>query len=309
MHVLQPVYAGYHTVLMIKFNLERFCSVIQSHQVTLAYVAPPVILALASSPVVQRYDLSSLRMLMSGAAPLSSDLIRSLYDKLNIPVRQGYGLTETSPAAFSQTFADWDEAIGSVGKLVPNMQAKYMTLDDDGSPPRELRLGDTGEIYLRGPNIFLGYHNNPEATDQALTAEGWFRTGDIGHQDAKGNLFITGRSKDLIKYKGFQIAPDELEQVLLSHEAVADVAVVGIQEGMSKGEVPRAFIVPILSLHFNEEQDSEKIIAWMDSKVAPYKRLRGGIRFVESIPRNANGKILRRVLREQEQKAISRSKL
>lgn len=294
---------------MAKFNLEKFFSVIQSHRATVAYVAPPVVLSLVSSPVVQRYDLSSLRIIMSGAAPLSSDLIKRLYDKLKIPLRQGYGLTETSPAAFSQTWADWDEAIGSVGKLVPNMQAKYMTLDDDGSPPRELRLGDTGEIYLRGPNIFQGYHNNPQATDQALTAEGWFRTGDIGHQDAKGNLFITGRAKDLIKYKGFQIAPDELEQILLSHEAVADVAVVGIQEGNGKGEVPRAFIVPTFSFSSNGRHDTERIISWMDSKVAPYKRLRGGIRFVESIARNASGKILRRVLREQEQKAISRSKL
>lgn len=294
---------------MTKFNLERFCSTIQSYGVTLAYVAPPVVLALVSSPVVQQYDLSRLRMIMSGAAPLSSDLIRRVYEKLSVAVRQGYGLTETSPAAFSQTFADWDEAIGSVGKLVPNMQAKYMTLDDDGGPPRELRLGDTGEIYLRGPNVFQGYRNEPDATAQALTSEGWFRTGDIGHQDSKGNLFITGRAKDLIKYKGFQIAPDELEQILLSHEAVTDVAVVGFQEDKSKGEVPRAFIVLSPSLQSNGEQDVERLMAWMESKVAPYKRLRGGIRFVESIPRNASGKILRRVLREQEETAISRSKL
>lgn len=246
---------------------------------------------------------------MSGAAPLSSDLIKRLYDKLHIPVRQGYGLTETSPAAFSQTWADWDEAIGSVGKLVPNMQVKYMTLDDDGSPPRELRLGDTGEIYLRGPNIFQRYHNNPEATDQALTAGGWFRTGDIGHQDAKGNLFITGRAKDLIKYKGFQIAPAELEQILQSHGAVADVAVVGIPD--EEEEVPRAFIVPVPSLLSNveQEQEAQRITAWMNSKVAPYKRLRGGVCFVESIPRNAGGKILRRLLREQKHNAISRPKL
>lgn len=293
---------------MTEFNLERFCSTIQSYRVTLAYVAPPVVLALVSSPVVQQYDLSSLRMIMSGAAPLSSDLVKRVYEKLRVPVRQGYGLTETSPAAFSQTFADWDEAIGSVGKLVPNMQAKCMTLDDDGSPPRELRLGDTGEIYLRGPNVFQGYRNNPEATAQALTSEGWFRTGDIGHQDAKSNLFITGRAKDLIKYKGFQIAPDELEQILLSHEAVADVAVVGVQD-KNQGEVPCAFIVLAPSLHSDGKQDAERLMAWMESKVAPYKRLRGGIRFVESIPRNASGKILRRVLREQEQTAISRSKL
>lgn len=296
--------------MMSKFNLEGFCSVIQSHRVTVAYVAPPVILALANSPVVQRYDLSSLRMIMSGAAPLSSDLIKRLYGKLNIPVRQGYGLTETSPAAFSQTWAEWDEAIGSAGKLVPNMQAKYMTLDDDGSPPKELRLGGAGETYLRGPNVFQGYHDNPEATNQALTAEGWFSTGDIGHQDVKGNVFITGRAKDLIKYKGFQIAPDELEQILLSHEAIADVSVVGIQEGKGKGEIPRAYIVLQASLPLNWEQEAaERIIVWLDSKVAPYKRLRGGVQFVESIPRNASGKILRRVLREQDQKAISRSKL
>lgn len=293
---------------MAKFNLERFCSTIQSYRVTLAYVAPPVVLALVSSPVVQQYDLSSLRMIMSGAAPLSSDLVKRVYDKLRVPVRQGYGLTETSPAAFSQTFADWDEAIGSVGKLIPNMQVKYMILDDDGSPPREIPLGDTGEIYLRGPNVFQGYRNNPEATAQALTSEGWFRTGDIGHQDAKSNLFITGRAKDLIKYKGFQIAPDELEQILLSHEAVADVAVVGVQD-KNQGEVPCAFIVLAPSLHSDGKQDAERLMTWMESKVAPYKRLRGGIRFVESIPRNASGKILRRVLREQEQTAISRSKL
>lgn len=294
---------------MTKFNLEKLCATIQSCRATLAYVAPPVVLALVSSPIVQQYDLSSLRMIMSGAAPLSSDLIRRVYERLHVPVRQGYGLTETSPAAFSQTFSDWDEAIGSVGKLVPNMQAKYMTLDDDGGPSRELPLGDTGEIYLRGPNIFQGYHNNPDATAQALTSDGWFRTGDIGHQEAKGNLFITGRAKDLIKYKGFQIAPDELEQILLSHEGVTDVAVVGVQEGKSKEEVPRAFIVLSPSLQRNGEQDTERMIAWMGYKVAPYKRLRGGIRFVESIPRSASGKILRRVLRGQEETANIRAKL
>lgn len=300
---------------MTKFNLGRFCSIVESRRVTLAYVVPPVVLALASSPVVKRYDLSSLRMIMSGAAPLSIELIKRLYDKLKIPVRQGYGLTETSPAAFSQTWADWDEAPGSVGKLVPNMQAKYMTPgDDDGLPPRELPRGQTGEVYLRGPNVFRAYHNDPQATARALTAGGWFRTGDIGREDARGNLFITGRAKDLIKYRGFQVAPAELERVLLSHGAVADAAVVGVPASEGEGEVPRAFVVPAAAaassfLSGGEEQGAEEMMAWVNSRVAPYKRLRGGVRFVGSIPRNASGKVLRRVLREQGREAARRHKL
>lgn len=190
-----------------------------------------------------------------------------------------------------QQTADWNNPAGSVGKLIPLMSLKIVS---NGS---EVPVGQEGEICLRGPNIFKGYYQNPSATAEAL-ADGWFRTGDIGYVDASGNLFLTDRFKELIKYNGFQVAPTQLEGLLLGHPAVDDVAVIGVYSRERATELPRAYIV--LSKGYEAGQKVEKeIMQWIEGKVAPHKRLRGGLRFVEAIPKSTAGKILRRILVEQ----------
>jgi acyl-CoA synthetase (AMP-forming)/AMP-acid ligase II len=179
------------------------------------------------------------------------------------------------------------------------MEAKYMTIPED-SEPREVSRGEVGELYLRGPNVFLGYHQNPAATQECLSDDGWFRTGDVGYQDSRDNLFITDRVKELIKYKGFQVPPAELEGVLIENDSIDDVAVIGIQgEG---SEVPMAYVVRSArskSSGVNDCDEAANIVRWLASKVAPHKRLRGGVRFIDQIPKNPSGKILRRVLKQK----------
>ena len=176
-------------VVMSKFDLEKFCSHIQKHSITFVYAVPPVILQLGKHPIVDKYDLSSLRMINSGAAPLTSDLVNTVYKRLKVPIKQGYGLSETSPTTHTQPWSQWKSSIGSVGVLLPNQTAKYMAEDDT-----EVSAGQTGELWIKGPNIFMGYLNNPEGTKNALTEDGYFKTGDVGHQDAQGNFFITDRA-------------------------------------------------------------------------------------------------------------------
>ena len=196
----------------------------------------------------------------------------------------------------------WDKPIGSVGTLLPNQTAKYMSPEE-----KELAVGETGELWVKGPNVFKGYHNNPEATKNALTEDGYFKTGDVGHQDTNGNFFITDRVKELIKYKGFQVPPAELEGLLISHSKVNDVAVIGIYNKDQATELPRAYIVPKPGVE-GSPQTAAEIMQWLQMKVANHKRLRGGVRFVDEVPKSASGKILRRLLRlraqEEEEKGV-----
>jgi len=179
-----------------------------------------------------------------------------------------------------------------VGRLVPNMTAKYMSPNET-----ELPTGETGELWLKGPNIFKGYLNNPAGTANALTADGYFKTGDVGHQDADGNFWITDRVKELIKYKGFQVAPAELEGLLVSHPKISDAAVIGVDDPARATEVPRAYIVPTQGVPMND-RTAKEIIDWLAARVAGHKQLRGGIRWVDEVPKSVSGKILRRVLKE-----------
>jgi acyl-CoA synthetase (AMP-forming)/AMP-acid ligase II len=298
--VLNPIYTGATSIVMSKFHIETFCDMIQKHKVTYAYVVPPIVLLLSKHPSISNYDLSSIRMMNSGAAPLSEELVKSLYKRTGVRVKQGYGLSETSPAAFFQRWEDWESAVGSSGWLIPNMQAKFCTVpgaegESDGS--KELPAGETGELYLRGPNIFLGYHNNDAATKDCLGTDGWFRTGDVGHLDKQGNLFITDRVKELIKYKGFQVPPAELEGYLIDHPSVSDVAVVGFESRFLGTECPRAYIVLAGGMTRASKERRRSIISWLNERVTHHKKLRGGLEFVESIPKSASGKILRRVLK------------
>lgn len=280
---------------MAGFDLEVFCKTIQQEKITFAFIVPPVALALAKHPLVDKYDLSSLRILTSGAAPTAKELVEAIYHRLKVPVRQVYGLSETSPAVSSQSWEEWDKPIGSSGRLVPSMSLKIM---ESG---KEVRKGVEGELWVKGPNVFKGYYNNPKATAESLDAEGWYRTGDIGYVDDKDNIFITDRVKELIKYNGFQVAPAQLESLLLGHPAVNDVAVIGVYDQERVTELPRAYIV-LAGGYKGDEKMEKELKGWLDAKVAPHKRLRGGIRFVDAIPKSNAGKLLRRVLVEQAKK-------
>lgn len=289
----QSLYSGFTLVVMPKFVLEDFCRFIQELKITFAYVVPPVVLLLAKSPVVDNYDLSSIRMMNSGAAPLTKELVEALYARLKIPVKQGYGLSETSPTTHTQPWEDWNTTIGSVGTLLPYQTAKYMA--EDGT---EVPVGQVGELWIKGPNVFKGYLNNPEGTAHAKTADGYFKTGDVGYQDKNGHFYITDRVKELIKYKGFQVPPAELEGILASHPSINDVAVIGVYDKDQASELPRAYVVPAGGLG-KGEKEAKEIVEWLNSRVANHKKLRGGVRFVDEIPKSVSGKILRRLLKEK----------
>lgn len=302
----QSMYNGYLVSVMPKFDIEDFCKFVQRDKITFSYVAPPVVLLLAKHPVVDKYDLASLRMMNSGAAPLTKELVEALYNRKKLKVKQGYGLSETSPTTHTQPWEDWHATIGSVGKLLPNMTAKYMSPEE-----KEMQVGEVGELWMKGPNIFMGYLNNVEGTKNALTDDGYFKTGDIGYQDKDGNFFITDRVKELIKYKGFQVPPAELEGYLAAHEKIDDVAVIGIYKEDEATEVPRAYVVPKKGVEAGPALESE-IVGWIGKKVANHKKLRGGVRFVDEIPKSVSGKILRRVLKqkaEEEEKKGPKAKL
>ncbi|KAG9665033.1 acetyl-CoA synthetase-like protein, partial [Aureobasidium melanogenum] len=273
--VHQPLHRGLTTFVVSSFDLEVFCRAIQEHKITFAYVSPPVLVQLVNWKRAQDFDFSSLRMLTSGAAPLTNGLIEKIYKM--------YGI---------RPWDEWRESIGSIGKLFPNMTAKMV--GDDGN---EVAVGESGELWLRGPNVFQGYWNRPKESEEAISRDGYFKTGDVGHVDAKGNFFITDRLKELIKFNGFQVAPAELEGLLMTHKSVADVAVVGVHDAVKHTELPRAYIVLVSGIEGTPEIANE-IMEWIKSRVAYYKQLRGGIQFVDAIPKSPTGKILRRVIKD-----------
>ncbi|KAH7159881.1 hypothetical protein B0J13DRAFT_581033 [Dactylonectria estremocensis] len=287
---------GVKCVVMAKFDLAQACQLIQDHKLTFMYVPPPIILALGKHPLVDKYDLSSLRFVNSAAAPLSRDLVDAVWDRLQVTVKQGYGLSETSPAVTVQMFDEWARFQGSVGKLAPNMQAKVV--DPDG---KEVSPGNPGELLVKGPNVFQGYWNRPELNKDTFTEDGWFKTGDVMYMCPKGNFFVTDRIKELIKYKGFQVAPAELEAKLIGRKDIADVCVIGVWNEAEQTEVPRAYVVPSAGVDGGDDL-AQDIVNWLSSRVAPPKKLRGGVRFLKEIPKSASGKILRRVVRDQVKK-------
>jgi 4-coumarate--CoA ligase len=313
--VHKPVYLGLTSIIMPRFEIENWCRLVQQHRITFSYIVPPIVVLLSKHPKVVDYDLSSIRMMNSGAAPLTRELIESVYKRTGIRIEQGYGLSETSPTTHQQRWEDWQSGMGSTGGMLPNMEMKFCAVpgaegESDGT--KELPKGETGELYVKGPNIFLGYHKKPEATAGCLTDDGWFRTGDVGHLNDRGDLYITDRVKELIKYKGFQVPPAELEGYLVDNEMVDDVAVVGVESEELGTEVPRAYIVRKGGMKAVQRGDEERIASWLAAKVANHKKLRGGVKFVDAVPKNATGKILRRILKEEarkEYKALEDGKL
>ncbi|KAH8667600.1 hypothetical protein BGZ60DRAFT_409612 [Tricladium varicosporioides] len=288
--VHQPAFAGFTTIVMPGFDLKAFLSIIQNHKITYVYVAPPIVLHLAKNEIVSKYDISSLKTITSGAAPLTKELIYAVKKRLGTTVKQAYGLSETSPATHIQK--TWDRALGSNGPPLPNQIIKFMSPDE-----KEVETGKEGEVWIKGPNVFQGYHNNPSATESSLTPDGFFKTGDIGYCDEEGNMYITDRVKELIKYKGFQVAPAELEGILVEHEMVEDVAVIGVHDGERETEVPVACVVGSKGVDRNRENE-DVICGWLKERVAGHKQLRGGVRWVDEVPKSASGKILRRVLKD-----------
>lgn len=179
-------------MVLPKFEIEAWCKIVQDHKISMSYVVPPVVLLLTKHPIIDKYDLSSLRMMNSGAAPLTRELVEATYKRIKVPLKQGYGLSETSPTTHTQPWDLWRSTVGSVGILLPNMTAKYMSPEE-----KELPQGEVGELWLKGPNIFKGYLNNVEGTKNALTEDGYFKTGDVGYQDKDGNFYITDRIKEV----------------------------------------------------------------------------------------------------------------
>ncbi len=283
------LYLGATIVTMPRFDLEQMLKLIQDYRITFAHLVPPIVLALSKQPVVDEYDLSSLRTIFCAAAPLSKDLLHACASRLKCFVKQGYGMTEASPA--THMCQDEPDRIkhGSVGVTVPNSECKIV---DPGSG-KILGPNEEGEIWIRGPQIMRGYLNNANATARAIDPEGWLHTGDIGYADGEGHFYIVDRLKELIKYKGFQVAPAELEAVLLTHPAVADAAVIPVQDEEA-GEAPKAFVV------LRAQTTPAEISAYVAERVAPYKKLRE-VEIIDQIPKSPSGKILRRILKERNQ--------
>ncbi len=282
------LHRGVTVVTMPRFDLEQFLGLLQDHRVTRAFLVPPILMALARHPAVDRYDLSALRIVVSGAAPIDPSVLAAVERRLGCVTLQGYGLTETSPVTHIHIEGpEMASHPASVGQCMPSTECRIV--DPEGGA--ELEAGQDGEIAIRGPQVMAGYLGRPEATAAVLDARGWFHTGDVGHCDADGFLYITDRLKELIKVRGLQVAPAELEKLLVSYPGVADAAVIGVPHSHA-GQVPKAFVVT------DGELDTAALARWVTERVADHKRLRGGIEVVDSIPRSAAGKVLRRVLAE-----------
>ncbi|KAI8318164.1 4-coumarate-CoA ligase 2 [Martensiomyces pterosporus] len=282
---------GHTQVVMPKFDLKRFCELSQQYKASVAHLVPPIILQLAKDPIVANYDLSNFVYINSGAAPLTREIQAEVQKRIKCPIVQAYGLSEAAPVTHRSPIGA--TPVGSVGCLLPSMECKI--LDEEG---KECGTNQTGEICVRGPNVMLGYLKNPRATAEAIDSEGFLHTGDIGRVDKDGFYFVSDRKKELIKYKGFQIAPAELEGLLVDHPAVLDAAVIPVYDSEQATEVPKAFLV--IQPEMNKSGTTEAIHAWMEARVVYYKRLRGGIEIVDAIPKSASGKILRRILKDRE---------
>jgi acyl-CoA synthetase (AMP-forming)/AMP-acid ligase II len=280
--------AGATTVTMARFDLDGFLDLIEAHHITHAFVVPPIALALGKHPAVDGRDLSSLRVVMSGAAPLGAELAERVADRIGCVVMQGYGLTESSPVTHTNPTDPERVKPGTIGPPVPDTECRVIDPEsgEDAAP------GERGELWVRGPQVMRGYLNNREATEAAIDGDRWLRTGDVAEVDADGYFRIVDRLKELIKYKGFQVAPAELEALLITHPAIADVAVVGVPDEEA-GEVPKAFVV------CEEEVTDRELLDFVAERVAPQKRIRL-IERVEEIPKSPSGKILRRVLAQRE---------
>ncbi|KAK8232462.1 hypothetical protein IWZ00DRAFT_300296 [Phyllosticta capitalensis] len=276
--------------IMQKFDFVKFLGYIQKYRITDLGLVPPVVLLMAKHPATRKFDLGSVERVACGAAPLGREVsvaFEKLWPEGHMNVKQGWGMTETT-CTVSAFHPLAHNTSASIGQLMPNCEAKIV--DDAGN---EVPQGARGEIWVHAPQVMKGYWNKPEATAETLTPDRWLKTGDIAYVDEEGYLFIVDRKKELIKVKGNQVAPAELEALLLDHPAVADVAVIGVPDPSNElEEQPRAYVV-----RSSPSATEDDLLAFIAQRVARHKRLTGGVRFVEAIPKNPSGKILRKELK------------
>ncbi|CAM8979369.1 unnamed protein product [Rhodiola kirilowii] len=281
-------------VVMSRFDLRIFMDALISQEVTFAPIVPPIILQLVKNPTVDEFDLSKLKLraIMTAAAPLAPDLLAAFEKKFpNVQVQEAYGLTEHSCITLTHGDPAKEKGVAkrnSVGFVLPNLEVKFI----DPETGRSLPCNSPGELCVRSQCVMLGYYNNKEETEKTIDNEGWLHTGDIGYIDDDGDIFIVDRIKEMIKYKGFQVAPAELEAILVSHPSVNDAAVIPLPDEEA-GEVPAAFVVK----QPNATESEEEIMEYVASNVANYKKIRV-LHFVDSIPKSTSGKIMRRFLKD-----------
>ncbi|MDH5751058.1 MAG: AMP-binding protein [Deltaproteobacteria bacterium] len=282
---------GATVVTLPRFEMGNFLETVEQHRVTTAYLVPPILLGLSKHPMVEQKDLSSLEIIVSGAAPLGESLARAVEKRLGCRVVQGYGLTETSPVTHLGISGEGKAPRASIGFLVAGTEAQLISPSDGGPVGPDCE----GELIIKGPQVMKGYLNRPDSTSEVIDKEGWLHTGDLAVVDDQGYFYILDRLKELIKYKGYQVAPAELEGILVDHPDVADVAVIPSPD-QECGEVPKAFVV----LKNPESTVSEDdLMKFVEEKVASYKKIRR-LEFIDSIPKSPSGKILRRLLVRRE---------
>lgn len=286
------LWRGIVLVVMARFEFEPFLAVLAKYRVACVPIVPPIVIGLTKHPAVDRYDLSHVKYVMSGAAPLGADVERACAERLRCNVLQGYGMTELTGASHLYPLQGVPIKPGSVGLLAPGIEARIV----DVATGAALGLDARGELWLRGPNVMRGYLNRPEETARTVDDEGWLHTGDVAYVDRDGHWYIVDRVKELIKYKGHQVAPADLEAILLSHPCIADAAVIPRPDAEC-GEVPKAFVV------LKGPLTADEIIAFVAERVSPLERVRQ-VSIVDAITKSPSGKILRRILVEQERKTV-----
>jgi acyl-CoA synthetase (AMP-forming)/AMP-acid ligase II len=275
-------------VVMMRFDVEQMLHLVGKYGMTNLYLAPPAILAMANVPNLSRFDTSALRLVHSGAAPLPLEVAERVKSIYGCEVTQGYGMTETSPGTNTNPLDRIK--LESCGPPMADTFEKVVSLDTG----QELGAGEVGELAVRGPQVMKGYWQRPQETKECLSEDGWMLTGDVGWLDEDGYLYLVERKKEMIKYKGYQVAPAELEAVLHEHPAVLDAAVIP-KPHLEGGEIPKAFVV----LREGYQASPEDLMAFVAEKVAPYKKIRE-VEYVTEIPKTLTGKILRRDLIERE---------
>ncbi len=286
----QGIHARAAVVTMPKFDLAEFLRVISQHRIERVYIAPPIAVALAKHPMVEQYDIDCIDIVFSGAAALDAELGHAVGRRLNTTVLQGYGMTEMSPVSHCMPDDRPDMDLGSIGVALPSIECKL--IDEAGE---EVGPGEQGELLCRGPNIMREYLNNADATAATLDQEGFLHTGDVATVSEEGVFHIVDRVKELIKYKGYQVPPAELEALLLTNDKIADAAVIGVKDDEGE-EIPKAFIVRQAD---SDELDAEAVMAFVAERIAPHKKVRR-VEFVDEIPKSGAGKILRKDLRARE---------
>nr|AAR20794.1 luciferase [Lampyris noctiluca] len=279
---------GFRIVLMYRFEEELFLRSLQDYKIQSALLVPTLFSFFAKSTLVDKYDLSNLHEIASGGAPLAKEVGEAVAKRFKLPgIRQGYGLTETTSAIIITP--EGDDKPGACGKVVPFFSAKIVDLDTG----KTLGVNQRGELCVKGPMIMKGYVNNPEATSALIDKDGWLHSGDIAYYDKDGHFFIVDRLKSLIKYKGYQVPPAELESILLQHPFIFDAGVAGIPDP-DAGELPAAVVV----LEEGKTMTEQEVMDYVAGQVTASKRLRGGVKFVDEVPKGLTGKIDGRKIRE-----------